>query len=234
MQDGIGGGSAIELWLAEADHPRRDTELQRKVWEEFRWEPGLEPSAIAVLVADGVATLSGSVRSYLEKVLALRAVQQVPGIQSAVDELVVELPATSERSDAELSDEVRRMLDWNLLVPRERVRATVLKGWVRLEGEVDLDCQRTAAEQQVERLVGVKGMTNLIRVGATPAGGPLKDRVGEALRRVGPSAKHVKVQTHGGTVVLHGHVRSLAERSEVERAVRAVPGVGEVRSELRI
>lgn len=234
MQDGIGGGSAIELWLAEADHVGRDAELQRKVWEEFRWEPGLQASAIAVLVADGVATLSGSVRSYLEKVLALGAVRRVPGIQRAVDQLVLELPATSKRSDAGLRNEVRRVLEWNVLVPRERVRATVLKGWVRLEGEVDLDCQRTAAAQQVERLVGVKGITNLIRVRPALPGGPLKERVEEALRRVGPGAKHVKVQTRGGTVVLHGRLRSLAERSEVECAVRAVPGVGEVRSELRI
>lgn len=72
-----GGGSSIELWLSECQQPGLGSELQRCVKEEFRWEPGLDPSGIAVEVRDCAITLQGQVGSYPEKVAAERAAARV-------------------------------------------------------------------------------------------------------------------------------------------------------------
>ena len=42
---------------------RDDTELQRDVAHELRWDPSVRDEAIAVAVKDGVATLGGTVDS---------------------------------------------------------------------------------------------------------------------------------------------------------------------------
>ena len=46
---------------------RTDTDIQRDVVAELKWEPSLRDEDIAVAVRDGVVTLAGFVDSYADR-----------------------------------------------------------------------------------------------------------------------------------------------------------------------
>lgn len=216
--------------------------LRRELLDELEWEPKLGTSKLDVAVAhDGVVTISGVVGSYAQKVAAECAVKRVRGVHAVVNDVDVRLPTAHERADAELAAAVVEALEQDVLVPDERIRARVADGWVRLEGEVAWQYQRTAAEEAVHRLTGVKGITNLITVKPEVASEDLKARervrvgIRAALERSADvEADNIEVEAHQGKVVLRGHVQSWAERDAVEAAAWAAPGVASVEVRLRV
>ena len=231
-----GGGMSIEMWRAD-DGGRAvlQSRLQRAVFDEFALEPALDAADIRVVVDGRVATLSGTVQRYPDKLAAERAAKRVRGVQMVRDELAVVPPVSEQRTDWEITLAAMQVLESHVLVPRDQVRATVAGGWVQLAGEVGRGAERRAAEQAVQCLVGVKGVTNLITVklAAPPEG--LRARVTAALARTAGLRGHrIDIAIEDGDVVLQGRVPSVAERERVEQAAWDVPAVTSVRNQLRV
>ncbi|MGA2493112.1 MAG: BON domain-containing protein [Roseiarcus sp.] len=63
-----------------------------------------------------------------------------------------------------VADAVANALYWDFALPRHRVVARCEGGWVTLTGEVERAYQRSAAEADVLRVEGVRGVTNAITV----------------------------------------------------------------------
>jgi osmotically-inducible protein OsmY len=230
-----GGGSSIELWLAEREEPGLDSQLRRVVREELDWQPGLDPTGIEVVVRDRAVTLRGVVRAYQEKVAALAAAARVPRVRALTDEIQVDLPACHARTDTALLEEVTNVLAWDAQVPAEHLRVSVHEGCVTLEGWVEWDYQREAAERAVRPLIGVRGVVNRTTVRPKWITAELHPAVVAALQHHRElHTRHVAVETRNGVVRLRGRVPSLAERSAVETTVWNVPGVTQVVDELAI
>ena len=101
----------------------------------------------------------------------------------------------------------------------EKVKVSVSKGWVTLEGEVDWQFERDDAERVVRRLTGVRGVTNLIKVRSRPTPSELKKKIEDALiRSAETDAQRIEVDVQGNKVILRGTVRSWAEKQEAERS----------------
>jgi osmotically-inducible protein OsmY len=214
---------------------RTDSDVLKDVIAEVKWEPGLRDDDIAVGVRDGIVTLAGLVDSYADKWRAERVAARVKGVRAVANDLEVRLPSTSERTDPEIARAAVSALEWNVLVPHDRIKVTVEKGWVTLEGDVDHYYQAEEAERTVRQLTGVKGVTNLITVRSQPTPQDIKERIREALRRtVESDADRITVEVQGHRVVLKGTVRSYAELTEAERAARNAPGVTEVENRLTV
>ena len=208
---------------------KSDAKLREDVMEELRWEPSVKETDIGVAVKEGVVTLSGFVESYAEKFAAERAVERVAGVRAIAEEVKVRLPSALTRSDADIAHAAANALDWDTEVPAG-VKAKVENGWVTLEGHCEWHYQRTAAERAVRYLSGVKGVTNLIGVvPKQPSPSEVKVKIREALRRRAETeADRIVVEASDGKVMLKGTVNSWRERSDVERAAWAAPGVSQV------
>jgi osmotically-inducible protein OsmY len=142
-----------------------DVDLKRNVEAEINWEPSIRnPAAIGVAVMDGIVTLTGSVEGYPEKLAAERAALRVHGARAVVNDLDVRLARTNRRPDEDLARSAANALDWTSGIPRDQIMVTVDDGWITLKGTVDWHYQRTAAEDAVRHLTGVKGVINLIEV----------------------------------------------------------------------
>lgn len=214
---------------------RTDADIQREVLEELKWDSRVKPNEIGVAVKDGIVTLTGTVDSYLKKMAAESAALRVPGVKAVANDIEVRLLPSSERTDADIAAAALNALNWDAFIPNDRIEVTVSKGWVTLRGEVEFEFQRRDAERAVERLTGVKGVSNLITVRPHVSSSDVKQNIEKALlRNAETDARHITVEVQGSKIVLYGTVRSYAEKKAAEDAAWSAPGVTEVDNRITI
>ena len=210
-----------------------DLELKKAVESELTYEPSINAAEIGVAVKDGIVTLSGHVPSYWEKIAAERAAERVAGVKAVVNDLEVKLPSSSERTDEDIARAAVNALEWSVLVPPNRIKVKISKGWVTLEGNVDWQFQKSAAEKAVRKLIGVKGVSNLVTVKPRVSSIEVKSEIENALKRSAEvDAEQIRVEAEGDKVILKGTVHSWFEREEAEKAAWRAPGVREVEDDL--
>jgi osmotically-inducible protein OsmY len=209
------------------------SDLQNNVLAELRWEPGVDSSRIGVAIEQGVVELTGQVSTFAEKQAVEAAVKRVRGVTAVANELQVELLTTHVRGDVDIAKAAMDALRWNVNVPEERIKLTVAKGWVTLEGSVTAAYQRVAAETAVEYLTGVKGVSNKIDLTPEASAKDVRRQLTVALHRYAQlEADAVKVAADGNKVMLTGTVHSWAERDLAQNAAWKVPGVTHVDNRL--
>lgn len=207
-----------------------DAVIHRRVLEELKWDTRVDETEVGVEVDRGVVTLTGSVDSYAKRLAAEEAAHRVPGVRDVANDVQVRIPGSVGRTDTELAQAVRRALQEDVFVPDEDIRTTVSNGWVTLTGDVQYYRQREDAERAIQRLRGVRGITNMITVRAgevSPAA--IREAIEEALaRRAEREAERIKVEVEDGVVTLTGTVHTWSERRAVVGAVAHAPGVRSV------
>jgi hypothetical protein len=82
---------------------KSDSELERDVKEELKWNPDLDATDIAVSAHNGAVTLTGFVRSYTDKYEAERATKRVAGVIAVANDLEVRIPSIHQRPDPDIA-----------------------------------------------------------------------------------------------------------------------------------
>jgi osmotically-inducible protein OsmY len=213
-----------------------DFVLRRDILDELSFDPEVEAAHIGVAVDKGVVTLTGHVANYAEKLAADAAVRRVRGVRALAEELEVRVPDHKKTADDEIATRAADILDWDSSLPKDRIRITAHNGWIYLEGEVDWQFQRTAAQDQVAKLTGLVGVVNNITIRNQPTLPDIRRHIEEAFRRNAKiDAEQIQVAVQdGGEVVLEGNVHSWLERAAAENAVWGVSGVTKLESRLHI
>ncbi len=214
---------------------KTNSALQQDVIDELSYEPSLDAMNIGVVANDGVITLTGTVTSYSDRYAAEHAAERVAGVKAVADETKVDLPSLHKRNDQDIAVAALNAMSWQVLVPAGTIQVRVDAGWVTLDGTVDYNFQRTAAENAVRHLTGVIGVNNLITLKPTVSASGMKEKIESAFRRAADvDAKHIGLKVTGNKVVLSGNVSSWTERREAEHAAWSAPGVWQVENDLRV
>ena len=212
-----------------------DRNLQDRVLHALDFEPSVDAAKIGVTAHDGIVTLRGSVKTFIEKWTAEQVTARVYGVRGLANDIEVQPDHHTRRDDATIAEAAANALHWDAAVPAKAVQVTLRDGWVTLRGEVEWRYQRDAAEYTVRRLFGVKGITNAITVRPRVHSADVKAKIEGAFKRSAViDADRVHVETHDGEVILTGTVRSFAERREAERAAWSAAGVRMVDDRLAV
>jgi osmotically-inducible protein OsmY len=213
-----------------------DSQLRQDVIDEFEFDPRFNGEHVGVAVDKNVVSLSGHVNSYAEKLAAIAAARRVKGVHAIAENIEVRYPYQAQTADDQIAKRATDILNWDVVVPAGSVDVLVQDGWVTLTGMVNWFYEKTAAEDDVRKLSGVRGVTNKITIKPHLSATDVKDKIESALKRhaeVEADSIRVSVQD-GSKVVLEGKVDNWDERRAVENAAWSVAGVAAVEDRLTI
>jgi osmotically-inducible protein OsmY len=134
---------------------KSDSEIERDVRDELKWDPDLDASDIAVSVKGGVVTLAGFTHSYADRLEAESAAKRVTGVRAIANDIEVRLPSIDQRPDPDIARDAITALKSELPISHDKIKATVKDGWITLEGSAEWQYQKTAAENAVRKIQGV-------------------------------------------------------------------------------
>jgi osmotically-inducible protein OsmY len=212
---------------------KNNQELQTDVENAIRWEPLLNAAEIGVTAKDGVVSLTGDVDSYAKKIEAENAAKRVVGVKAIVEKIQVKFPSEWTKTNAEIAKEVLTALSANWSVPKDKVTVKVEDGWITLEGELPWNYQREAAKNAVQFLMGVKGVTNNVKIKAESNEAIEKKDVEDAIGRSWlVDDSDIKVSVSGTTVTLSGTANSWYQKEEAARIAWNTPGIWHVKNDL--
>jgi len=215
---------------------KTNEELQKDVQDAIKWEPLLKAAEIGVTAKDGVITLSGTVDSYAKKSEAEAAAKTVAGVKVVVEQIEIKTYSNLlHRDDNDLANEVLNAYKWNWEIPNDKVKVKVENGWITLEGAVEWNYQREAAERLIKKLAGIKGISNLITISTEVHDEIEKMGIESALgRNWSISKQDIHVKVVGTKVTLTGTVDSWYQKEEAGRIAWNAPGVVSVDNELLV
>jgi osmotically-inducible protein OsmY len=213
-----------------------DSQLRQDIIDELEFDPSFSGEHVGVAVDKGVVTLGGHVNSYAEKLAVIAAARRVKGVHAIAENIEVHRPYQKATSDDQIAKRAHDILNWDVLVPPNAVDVLVHDGWLTLSGNVNWYFEKASAEEDVRKLSGVRGITNMIAIKPQIGSVDVKSKIDAALKRhaeVEADAISVSVQ-NGNKVVLEGAVDNWGERRAVEDAAWSVPGVASVEDRLTI
>ena len=217
---------------------KTNDQLRRDVMDEIEWDPELRDIAteIGVAAKDGVITLSGVVSSYRKKIAAEKAAQRVSGVQVVACDIQVTLTTIGKRTDTEVAEVVKNALRWNSAVNDDRIEVKVDNGWVYLDGKVDFEYEKRNAQESIEDLIGVRGVTNSIMINTKPIDTKeIQRQIATAYHRNATlDSSSIRIDTSGSKVTLRGKVKSWTEKKEAENIAWCAPGVLSVDNKIDI
>ena len=212
---------------------KSDELIKFQVESELNCDARIWNLDIEVDVLKGLVTLTGVIPSYAQQVAAQDAAHRVQGVLDVANDTVVKIP--HEHSDEEIAHAVRKILEWDVLVPDTQIKSTITDGWIKLEGTVNTLSQKEDTARAVKNLAGIIGITNNLEIESNKAEPEeLRRKIEEALeRRATREADNLRIVVENGEVSLSGRVHSWRERRAVLGSIMHTPGVKKVNDNLQ-
>jgi len=209
--------------------------LQRDVQESIKWEPLLHAAEIGVIAKNGIVTLTGTVDSYAKKMEAETATKKVAGVKAIVEKIEIDYGHFGKITDDKIAEDILKEFKSNLTVPSNSIKVTVENGWVTLEGNVNWNYQREATKNSVTNLMGVRGISNNIKINPEIKEKVEKRAIEKAFQRNWAiNYDEIDVDVYDNNVRLTGNVDSYYQKDEAERIAWNAPGVWSVNNDLEV
>ena len=115
---------------------KSDAQIRTDVMSELCWEPRVDQMTVGVQVQGGIVVLTGTVKSFAEKIAAQNAAHRVSGVLDVANDIEVHPTGCWKKCDADLASGVRSALEWHAFVPDKSIHSTVTNVCVTLGGKV--------------------------------------------------------------------------------------------------
>ena len=170
----VKGVSAVRNEIEVAGPAVSDQELQSKLGEKLAYDRvgyGNAFNSISLGVQNGVVTLSGHARTYVDRDSALALVSTYPGVKEVVNE--IEVDPTSIIDDQIRLAVARAVYGYPTLNkyainPEKPIRISVQNGHVELAGVVDTQADKDTAYIRANGVPGVFSVKNELAVANQP------------------------------------------------------------------
>jgi osmotically-inducible protein OsmY len=231
--------SPIALFASAAN----DRKIEDAAKASYNYRMVLEDH-VKVKANDGIVTLTGTVEDKDHKALAADTVENLPGVTSVKNEIVVK-SSHPEKSDSWIAWKIRSRLLVKGNVSATSTTVAVKDGVVTLGGPADNSAQKELTEVYAKEIDGVKSVKNDIAVkDSTAPGTTVSEQIDDAsitsqvkfalLGNKATSALKTKVTTNEGVVVVTGEAASAAEKSLVTKLTQDVRGVKSVTNSMTV
>lgn len=209
-------------------------------------DPAADAYDVSAHAREGVVTLKGRAQSWQEKQLAERVARGVKGVRDVTNQ--IEIQYLKKRLDAEIAQDIKARLRWDVLVQDGLLDVSVADGRVKLSGIVGSAAERTRAywDAWVQGVRSVDNAAVEVRWWAEKRdlrkdkyvikSGPEIARAVEDVLLLDPrvSRHRLKVWATRGSVTLMGSVDNDKARKVAEQLAKDTVGVVGVNNQIKI
>ena len=227
---------------------RDDESISDDIRQAIVADPAAEAAEVDVTVQRRVATLSGEVTSYTERILLEKIVMSVRGLQEVKNELEV---ALLERTpDEEIERELEALFAADAVLSNAEIDVTVDDSNIELLGQVPTSYAKSHAEYLARHTGSRAVQAGGLQVNYEAQDGTLRrnrleeltdeqivDAVERALHydpRVLSYLDTIEVDSDAGSVTLSGTVGRLSAKDAAERTARGTLGVWRVKNHIKV
>lgn len=193
--------------------PLTDRSIGLAVETELLSSEAVDAHRIDAQARDGIVTLSGKVDNLLAQRRAAKVAQQVKGVRSVINQIIV---LASGRADSAIEEDIRRAWASEEATESIELEASVDGGKAKISGQVDSRAERILAGQIAAGVRGVVDIENSIGV-TTPPERPdseIQSEIETLLKgAVVLDDASIQTEVENGTVTLSGQVGSAYART---------------------
>lgn len=220
-----------------------DRKIEDAAKASYNYRTVLEDN-VKVKANDGVVTLTGTVQDENDSALAVDTVENLPGVASVKNEIVVK-PTYPAKSDGWMALKIRGQLLVKGNVSAGSTEVAVKDGVVTLTGTAENLAQKELTGIYAREIEGVKSVKNdLVVDKAVKAPATIGETIDDAsitsqvkfalLSHKSTSALKTKVATTNGVVRVTGDASSDAEKSLVTKLATDVRGTKSVTNDMTV
>ena len=219
-----------------------DRKIEDAAKSSYNYRTVLEDN-VKVKAHDGVVTLTGTVQDQDDKALAADTVENLPGVTSVNNEIVVK-SSYPEKSDSWIAFKIRSRLLVKSHVSAASTKVSVNDGNVVLTGTADNVAQKELTAAYAKDIDGVKIVQNEIIMKEMAPGTTVGEKIDDAsitsqvkyalLSHKSTSALKTKITTTDGVVRVTGDANSEAEKSLVTKLAQDVRGTKSVTNDMTV
>ncbi|QZK90450.1 BON domain-containing protein [Flavobacterium sp. CHNK8] len=212
-----------------------DDILRQNVIQALKWDLFSVDCIIIVISNNGVITLKGNVDTYKKKTQAERISSAISGVQSVINKIDVTINRLEQKKDIAITNEILTVFRWNWNTLNDTIKVKVLEGWVTLSGELEWNYQKEAARQAIVSLIGVKGVSNKIKIKSQSGTKIDKTTLRLALENhLALDSKDIEIEVLDSKIILKGTVESWYQKEIAGFIAWKTRGVISVENELLI
>ena len=223
-----------------------DDRIESSAAKSHVFKTYLKDDSIKTESKNGLVTLTGTVADASHKSLAESTVENLPGVKSVDNQLVVKGEAPAEHSDTWIAMKVKSALLFHRNVSATATDVFVKDGVVSLRGEASSMAEKELATEYAKDIDNVKEVKNEMTIAKTPAkpAETMSDKIDDAsitaqvksslLSHRSTSAIKTKVSTTEGVVTISGVAKNEAEKSLVTKLATDIVGVVSVMNNMTV
>ena len=199
-----------------------------------------DKKSIAIQVDDGVVTLQGMVADAYEENILEQDIRSVDGVLFIKNLLIAEEPS---RKDASIVQDIKRAIGYESNLAGADITVTCESGKVILNGKIDIVSQKNLVGSLLIKIVGVKEVSNQLRIIASeilvkPAAND-NEKLQHGLLKwnleIGNKTFQIRVDRENETVTIRGEVENWEQKRRAEYILKSrVPADFQIINEIQI